>query len=290
MSLLWTSVEFIQLHKTSIFDKLWLNRRKFISSYNISFSNIVRRHFYYIERGTLIKVNTGSAPQFELIRSASSFWHLFCGFWANIILPWSSTSQLDKNTLHLWPSHWVSGSTLWLHHTLMLPTQICASHSPSLPLSLCKYLLSQCESPATSLFVFSFDLVCCVCSSLIIELSTWTDEERLIKPTWHLSKLLPLTYVAFSLFLTMSDSFSFSASSLQWVRVCCHFPSHPLFSSPEGIGLSNSLIFVTACSPIHSSMLRTLGLKGPLVSISDSRSVRESSCWSKLVCFSISLW
>lgn len=36
--------------------------------------------------------------------------------------------------------------------------------------------------------------------------------------------------------------------------------------------------------------LGNLGLKGPLVSISDSKSVRESSCLSKLVCFSISLW
>lgn len=35
--------------------------------------------------------------------------------------------------------------------------------------------------------------------------------------------------------------------------------------------------------------LGNFGLKGPLVSISDSKSVRESSCLSKLVCFSISL-
>lgn len=35
--------------------------------------------------------------------------------------------------------------------------------------------------------------------------------------------------------------------------------------------------------------LGILGLKGPLVSISDNKSVRESSCLSKLVCFSISL-
>lgn len=35
--------------------------------------------------------------------------------------------------------------------------------------------------------------------------------------------------------------------------------------------------------------LGNLGLKGPLVSISDNRSVRESSCLSKLVCFSTSL-
>lgn len=35
--------------------------------------------------------------------------------------------------------------------------------------------------------------------------------------------------------------------------------------------------------------LGNLGLKGPLVSISDSKSVRESSCRSKLVCFSTSL-
>lgn len=33
----------------------------------------------------------------------------------------------------------------------------------------------------------------------------------------------------------------------------------------------------------------TFGLKGPLVSISDNKSVRESSCLSKLVCFSMSL-
>lgn len=36
--------------------------------------------------------------------------------------------------------------------------------------------------------------------------------------------------------------------------------------------------------------LGNLGLKGPLVSISDNKSVRESSCLSKLVCFATSLW
>lgn len=55
--------------------------------YNVACWNAASRHFYYVEWGTLIKVNTGSAAQFELIRSASSFWHLFCGFEPTLFCP-----------------------------------------------------------------------------------------------------------------------------------------------------------------------------------------------------------
>lgn len=43
------------------------------------------------------------------------------------------------------------------------------------------------------------------------------------------------------------------------------------------------------CSP-NFPVHYTLGLKGPLVSISDNMPVRELSCLSKLVCFSVNLW
>lgn len=176
--------------------------------YNAACWNAASRHFYYVEWGTLIKVNTGSAAQFELIRSASSFWHLFCGFEPTLFCP-------DPV-----PPSWIK--TLSIYGPL---NGFLAAHFGFITLS-CSPLISVCISLSSfslsppsvwitsylTLCFLSFGLLCCMCSSLIIELSTWTDEERLMKPTWHLSKLFPLTYPLFfflSLCVTHSLFFFF---------------------------------------------------------------------------------
>lgn len=63
------------------------------------------------------------------------------------------------------------------------------------------------------------------------------------------------------------------------VYTCIH--CYPLNAFWKPKCLNCSLNF-----PVHY----TLGLKGPLVSISDNMPVRELSCLSKLVCFSVNLW
>lgn len=141
-------------------------------------------------------------------------------FWANSILLWSSTSQLERNTVHLWPSHWGSGSTQWLHRTFMLSTQFCVHHYLSLSLSASGSSLSL--TPQLPHFSLS-GLVCCMCSPLINEPSTWTDEEKLMKPTWHLSKLFPLTYLSFFSF-PLCDSFSFFYSEAPVSQGLLSFP------------------------------------------------------------------
>ena len=103
------------------------------------------------------------------------------------------------------------------------------SHAPHSLLSLSKCLLSTCESAAPSLLVLSRCLLCCVCSSLIIELSTQTDEERPIKPTWQLTKLLPLTDLAFL----------FCPSSL-WL-ILCFYIALPVSQSLLSLLLSSYL-------------------------------------------------
>lgn len=143
----------------------------------------------------MIKVNIGSAPQFELIRSASSFWHSFCGFEPTLFC-------LDPV-----PPSWIKTLSIYGPLTGSLVARFgfitlsCSSlNSVCIALSLSRSLQVSplsvwITSYLTSCFLFRSGVLCFVCSSLITELSTWTDEERLMKPTWHLSKLFPLTYL-----------------------------------------------------------------------------------------------
>lgn len=166
-----------------------------------------------------IKVNIGIAPQFELIRRASSFWCLFCGF--------EPTVFCSDPVLPSWRE------TLSIYGPL---TGALAAHNGFIALS-CSPLNSVCITISLSLSAsgsslsltpqlphFSLSgLVCCMCSPLINEPSTWTDEEKLMKPTWHLSKLFPLTYLSF-FFFPLCDSFSFFYSEAPVSQRLLSFP------------------------------------------------------------------
>lgn len=122
--------------------------------------------------------------------------------WANSILPWSRASQLQKNTLHLWSSHRVSGSKHEPHRTFMLSTRLCVHPNLSLSASGSSlYLTLQLPD------FFSSGPPCCICSPVINEPSASTDVEKLMKAACHPAKLLPLTYLPF--FSPLCDSCSF---------------------------------------------------------------------------------
>lgn len=124
-----------------------------------------------------------------------------------------------KNTLHLWPSHWVPGSTLWFHHTLMLSTHFCVHHSASLQVSLLSVWIT---GYLTFCFLFQSGAPCEQFTTNWL-LSTWTDEGRLMKPTWYVPKLFLLTHVALPFSLLHRSQFVFLqlASSES-----CHFATH----------------------------------------------------------------
>lgn len=100
-----------------------------------------------------IKVNIGIAPQFELIRRASSFWCLFCGFEPTVfcsdpVLPsWRETLSIYGPLTGALAAHngFIALSCSPLN-------SVCITIS--LSLSLCEWFLSQFDSPATSLFSF----------------------------------------------------------------------------------------------------------------------------------------
>lgn len=137
-----------------------------------------------------IRVNPGSTPQFKFIRSASSFGYLLCGLKPTLFCP-DPVHPSWRKTLSIYgplPGS-LAAHTGFITLSCSPLNFVCITFSPSASgSSLCDYF-------ANSLVYSLLGLIYCVCSPLINEPLTWTKEEKLIKPSWHLSKLFPLTYL-----------------------------------------------------------------------------------------------
>lgn len=116
---------------------------------------------------------------------------------------------------------------LWQH-------TLASSHSHAPRLVLCASLsLTQCESPATSLFVLSFRsdvLYMQFTYHWAFNLNRWREtNETKLASIQTISTDLPCCF--FPSLPSVCDSFSFSTVRLLWLNACCHFPSHLLFGS-----------------------------------------------------------
>lgn len=174
-------------------------------------------------------------------------WHLFCGFEPTLFCP-------DPV-----PPSWIK--TLSIYGPL---TGSLAAHSGFITLS-CSPLNSVCISlsmwvspplvwiPSYLTFCFPFLFSCAVCA-VLLSLSFQPEQMKTNK-----TNLASLTTISTDLpcFFTFppSDSFSFSTASLLWIKVCNHFPSHLLFSSPEDVGLSNDTLISYVCYSVFPILL-----------------------------------
>lgn len=157
----------------------------------------------------MIKVNIGSAPQFELIRSASSFWHSFCGFEPTLFC-------LDPV-----PPSWIKTLSIYGPLTGSLVARFgfitlsCSSlNSVCIALSLSASVSSLSVNHQLPHFLFSLSVWCAVlCVQFTyhwaFNLNRWREtNETNMAPLQTISTDLP-TLFFFSPFFPLCDSFSF---------------------------------------------------------------------------------
>lgn len=168
----------------------------------------------------------------ELIISVSSFWHLFCRFEPTLFCTDPIPPSWIK-TLSIYGP--LTGSLAAHTGFIILTCSPLSSACITLSLSPFASISSLCESPATSHFVFPFDLVVlCVQFTYhwAFNLNWWEKTNKTSLASLQTASTDPPCFFTFppSVWLIL---FFYSKPPGTQSLLCCHFPSHVLFSSPE---------------------------------------------------------